>query len=96
MLVAASSRSNANLDPQLTAYTPGETLKLLANGKVAQWHERMAHFRVPKGFDTVVFEDACRGIDIDGSMAAARAQFKNLGVRCMSAAGVAVAVHAAT
>ena len=49
-----------------------------------------------EGFDTVVFEDACRGIDIDGSMAAARAQFKNLGVRCMSAAGVAVAVHAAT
>jgi nicotinamidase/pyrazinamidase len=33
-----------------------------------------------EGFDTVVIEDACRGIDVDGSVAATRAQLKALGV----------------
>lgn len=34
-----------------------------------------------EGFATVVIEDACRGIDVDGSVAATRAQFAALGVR---------------
>lgn len=38
-----------------------------------------------EGFDVFVVEDACRGIDVDGSVAATRASFVNLGVACISA-----------
>jgi nicotinamidase/pyrazinamidase len=38
-----------------------------------------------EGFEVVVFEDACRGIDVDGSVAATRDQLKTLGVRCIAA-----------
>jgi nicotinamidase/pyrazinamidase len=38
-----------------------------------------------EGFDVVVFEDACRGIDIDGSMQATRRLLDAIGVsRCVS------------
>lgn len=33
-----------------------------------------------EGFQVVVIEDACRGIDVDGSMAAARDSFDTLGI----------------
>jgi nicotinamidase/pyrazinamidase len=33
-----------------------------------------------EGFEVVVVEDACRGIDVDGSMTAMRESFKRLGV----------------
>jgi nicotinamidase/pyrazinamidase len=38
-----------------------------------------------EGFDAVVVEDACRGIDVDGSMLATRGLFNAIGVRCISA-----------
>ena len=38
-----------------------------------------------EGFEVVVFEDACRSIDVDGSVAATRKQFESLGIRCISA-----------
>ena len=38
-----------------------------------------------EGFETVVFEDACRSIDVENSAAATRKQFEALGIRCMSA-----------
>ena len=38
-----------------------------------------------EGFEVVVFEDACRSIDVDGSAAATRNQFESLGIRCISA-----------
>jgi nicotinamidase/pyrazinamidase len=38
-----------------------------------------------EGFDAVVVEDACRGIDVDGSMLATRGLFNAIGVRCVSA-----------
>jgi len=41
-----------------------------------------------EGFEAIVIEDACRGIDIDGSMAATRALFGTLGIRCISADAV--------
>jgi nicotinamidase/pyrazinamidase len=41
---------------------------------------------VREGFAVVVIEDACRGIDVQGSMAAARASFAALGVPCIAAA----------
>jgi nicotinamidase/pyrazinamidase len=37
------------------------------------------------GFDAFVIEDACRGIDIDGSVAATRATFAERGIACINA-----------
>jgi nicotinamidase/pyrazinamidase len=38
-----------------------------------------------EGFDAIVFEDACRSIDVDGSATATREKFRSLGIRCVSA-----------
>jgi nicotinamidase/pyrazinamidase len=38
-----------------------------------------------EGFAVAVVEDACRGIDVDGSVAATRRAFTEIGVACMSA-----------
>src|SRR5262249_8272380 len=35
------------------------------------------------GFDVVVIEDACRGIDVGGSVATARESFTALGISCI-------------
>jgi nicotinamidase/pyrazinamidase len=40
------------------------------------------------GFEAIVLEDACRGIDLDGSVAATRASFAERGVRCVGAGEV--------
>lgn len=37
-----------------------------------------------EGFAAVVFDEACRGIDVDGSLAATRKQFEVLGIQCIS------------
>lgn len=39
-------------------------------------------------FETFVIDDACRGIDMGGSLAAAHESFRRLGVRVIDAAGV--------
>jgi len=41
-----------------------------------------------EGFDVVVVEDACRGIDVGGSMAATRALFDTLAIRRIEAAAI--------
>lgn len=41
-----------------------------------------------EGFDVIVIEDACRGIDIDGSVAATRAMFDARGIRCVAAEAI--------
>ena len=41
-----------------------------------------------EGFDVVVIEDACRGIDVDGSIAATQQALAELGVRCVSCAAI--------
>jgi nicotinamidase/pyrazinamidase len=38
-----------------------------------------------EGFDVAVVEDACRGIDVDGSMRATRERLGAIGVRCVAA-----------
>jgi nicotinamidase/pyrazinamidase len=43
-----------------------------------------------EGFEAIVIEDACRGIDVDGSVAATRAAFKTLGIRSGTAGEVMV------
>lgn len=47
-----------------------------------------------EGFEAIAIEDTCRGIDIDGSMAAARELFRALGIRCISAETVDNALDA--
>jgi nicotinamidase/pyrazinamidase len=41
-----------------------------------------------EGFDVVVFEDACRGIDVDGSLAATRESLDALGIICTTTGAV--------
>ena len=41
-----------------------------------------------EGFAAIVIEDACRGIDADGSVAATHALFKQLSIRCVNASEV--------
>jgi nicotinamidase/pyrazinamidase len=43
------------------------------------------------GVEPVVVEDACRGLDVDGSMAAARAELRGLGVACLTAIAISEA-----
>ncbi len=42
------------------------------------------------GFEAFVIEDACRGIDVDGSMGAAWYRMTNAGVRRIASAGITV------
>jgi nicotinamidase/pyrazinamidase len=42
-----------------------------------------------EGFDVFVVEDACRGIDVDGSVALARTSLAGLGVACIAALAAA-------
>lgn len=41
------------------------------------------------GFDVVVVEDACRGIDVDGSVAATRRRLAELAIPCLNAESIA-------
>ena len=41
-----------------------------------------------EGLEAVIIEDACRGIDVDGSVAATRQRLAELGVRCVAAAEI--------
>jgi nicotinamidase-related amidase len=45
---------------------------------------------VREGFTVVVIEDACRGIDVQGSMAATRSSLAALRVATIGAAEIAV------
>ena len=44
-----------------------------------------------QGFEAVVFEDACRAIDVDGSAAATRQLFQSLGIRTVAASALKAA-----
>jgi len=44
-----------------------------------------------EGFEVVVIEDACRGIDVDGSVSATRRSLDAIGVRCVGADAVLTA-----
>ena len=41
-----------------------------------------------EGFESIVIEDACRAIDLNGSVADTRARFDKLGIRCVKAEAV--------
>lgn len=70
-LVEKSLKRNPELDPTMTAYTPGETLDLMEKPAVREWHQKMRDFKLPDDADLVVFvpcaatkpwEGATRGI----------------------------------
>jgi len=42
-----------------------------------------------EGFEAIVIEDACRSIDVGGSVAATRDVFRSLGIRCVPASAIA-------
>jgi len=44
-----------------------------------------------QGFEAVVFEDACRAIDVDGSAVATRQLFQSLGIRTVAASALKAA-----
>ena len=41
------------------------------------------------GFDAVILEDACRAIDMAGSLDAARKSFAALGIACVESSSIA-------
>jgi len=54
LLVDRSLARTSGLDPEMTAYTPGETLSLLENPKIKSWHSKVRSFKVPDDYDLVV------------------------------------------
>lgn len=53
-LVRKSKERNPDLDPELTAYTPGETLKIMEHPVIQKWHDSMKNYKVPKNYKNVV------------------------------------------
>ena len=43
------------LNPEYTAYTPGETLGLLENEAIKDWHNKMSNYKIPEEYKTVLF-----------------------------------------
>jgi hypothetical protein len=54
-LVGKSQKRNKELDPELTAYTPGETIDLLKHPKIQAWFKRMKTFKIPDQYGLVIF-----------------------------------------
>lgn len=70
-MLLRSLKSNPKTDPNLTAYTPGETWNLFKNPIIKKWHTDIVNHIVPEQYDTVIFvpcaktkpwENANRGI----------------------------------
>jgi predicted RNA-binding protein len=55
ILVQRSIKSNPSLRPELTAYTPGETLGIMEHPDIKAWHEEMKSYKVPDDYGTVIF-----------------------------------------
>jgi len=47
LLLALSQMRCPNLNAELTAYTPGETLCLLKHPIIESWHRRVSEFVIP-------------------------------------------------
>jgi len=54
-LLDRSLASNPSLDPSLTAYTPGETLHLMAEPEIKAWHDEITSYQVPDRYSMVAF-----------------------------------------
>lgn len=49
-----AKRGGQELDPSMTAYTPGETLDLLEHPKVRSWFKKMESFKIPDRYGLVI------------------------------------------
>lgn len=47
-------KGGMELDPTMTAYTPGETLDLLKHPKVKSWFKKMESFKIPDKYSLVI------------------------------------------
>lgn len=54
-LLKRSIASNPKTNPDLTAYTPGETLNLFNNPIIRNYHKTIVNFKVPTSYDTIIF-----------------------------------------
>jgi hypothetical protein len=70
-MLMRSISSNPLTDPDLCAYTPGETWNLFKNPVIQKWHRDIVSHKVPDSYDTVIlvpcaktkpWNNACRGI----------------------------------
>ena len=52
-MLQVSKHHNPKLDESLTAYTPGETLKLLAKPEIKAWFAKAGSFKVPNKYDVI-------------------------------------------
>lgn len=50
-----SVKRDPTLKPEMTAYTPGETLELMKQPAIRKWHEQMRHYKIPKDVMRVIF-----------------------------------------
>tara|TARA_Y100000310_G_C20690287_1_gene821763 strand:- start:3631 stop:4473 length:843 start_codon:yes stop_codon:yes gene_type:complete len=53
LLLDKSKKSNPQLNPKLTGYTPGETLKMLDNPVVKEWHREFSEYKVPEFYKII-------------------------------------------
>lgn len=49
-----AKKNKVDLDPEMTAYTPGETLKLLNHPKVINWFKTIRTFEIPENYEMVI------------------------------------------
>jgi hypothetical protein len=54
-LIQKSLERSSETPADMCAYTPGETVRLLAHPKIQQWFNLMKNFKVPKSVEKVVF-----------------------------------------
>lgn len=54
-LFEKSAKRDPELVPEMTAYTPGETLKLMDEPSISEWHEKMKTYRLPDHVTRVIF-----------------------------------------
>ena len=50
-----ATKNKVELNPDMTAYTPGETLKLLNHSNVQNWFKKMRRFKIPDNYKIVIF-----------------------------------------
>lgn len=53
LLAKSAKRNPGFFDPDLAAYTPGETLDLLDHPQIKAWHDQVAQFKVPAGYSGI-------------------------------------------
>jgi hypothetical protein len=82
-----SAKKQPGLIREMTAYTPGETLHLLKQPIVIQWHQSIRRFKIPLSYDTVVMVPCAKSKPWDtclnkrllyGSYNKLRAEFGNV------------------